>query len=168
MYNHKTKIVVIQMAKEDDITSIRIPKSVKEDLKELALEKEPMHVTIQRLIKENWELKMANNMLQSNIDLMKQQKARESFTNKLNALDKENQLAYMVIMKIATDIVPSEDERVETLINNDFLTGLINDGKHDVIYTACELVKEQIKTGDSMFYNQLDIVDKYVEYVQNQ
>ena len=156
------------MAKDNDITTIRIPKSVKAELKKLALEKEPMHVTIQRIIKENWELKMVNNMLQSNINLMKQEKARESFTNKLNALDKENQMAYMVIMKIATDIVPSADERVETLIGNDFLTGLINDGKKDMIYKACELVKEQIKTGDSMFYNQLDIVDEYVAYVENQ
>lgn len=156
------------MANDSDITTIRIPKSVKAELKKLALEKEPMHVTIQRIIKENWELKMVNNMLQSNINLMEQQKARESFTNKLNALDKENQMAYMVIMKIATDIVPSADERVETLIGNDFLTGLINDGKYDVIYTACDLVKEQIKTGDSMFYNQLNIVDEYVAYVENQ
>ena len=37
-----------------------------------------------------------------------------------------------------------------------------------MIYKACELVKEQIKTGDSMFYNQLDIVDEYVAYVENQ
>ena len=31
-----------------------------------------------------------------------------------------------------------------------------------------DIVKEQIKSGDSMFYNQLDIVDRYVEYVNNQ
>lgn len=151
-----------------DITSIRVPKSVKDELKKVALDKEPMHLTIQRLIKENFELRMVNNMLQSNINLMEQQREREQFTAKLNALDKENQMAYMVIMKIATDIVPSEDERVNTLIHNDYLTGLINDGKADMIYKACELVKEQIKTGDSMFYNQLDIVDRYVEYVENQ
>lgn len=156
------------MPKENEITTIRIPKCVKDELKKLALEKEPMHVTIQRLIKENFELKTTNNMLQSNIKLMEQQQARESFTNKLNALDKENQLAYMVIMKIATDIVPSEDERVDALIHNDFLTGLINDGKSDVIYNACELVKLQIKSGNSRYYNQLDIIDEYVEYVNNQ
>lgn len=156
------------MAKESDITTIRIPKSVKDELKKLALEKEPMHVTIQRLIKENFELKTVNNMLQSNIKLMEQEKARESFTNKINTLDKENQMAYMVIMKIATDIVPSVDERINTLIHNDYLTGLIHDGKTDVIYNACELVTLQIKMGDSMFYNQLDIINEYLEYVENQ
>lgn len=152
----------------NDTTSIRIPKTVRDELKKVALPKESIHGTISRLIKENFELKMVNNLLQSNINLMEQQREREQFTAKLNALDKENQMAYMVIMKIATDIVPSEDERFNTLIHNDYLTGLINDGKHDMIYKACELVKEQIKTGDSMFYNQLDIVDRYVEYVENQ
>lgn len=156
------------MAKESDITSIRIPKSVKAELKKVALEKEPMHVTIQRLIRENADLRMANNMLQNNINFMEQEKARESFTAKLNGLDKENQLAYMVIMKIATDIVPSASERVGALCDNDFLTGLINDGKADIVYNACELVKLQIKMGDSMFYEQLDIIDEYVAYVENQ
>lgn len=156
------------MAKETDITSIRIPKSVKDELKGVALEKEPMHVTIQRLIRENADLRMANRMLQNNINFMEQEKARESFTNKINGLDKENQMAYMVIYKITTDIVPSEDERIDTLIHNDFLTGLITDGKADAIHKACDLVKEQIKLGDSMFYNQLDIIDEYLEYVDNQ
>jgi hypothetical protein len=156
------------MAKETDITTIRIPRDVKAELDKVALPKESYHVTISRLIKENTELRMVNNMLQSNINLMEQQKARDSFTNKLNGLDKENQLAYMVIYKVSSDIVPSEDERVETLIHNDFLTGLINEDKQDKIYKACELAKEQIKLGDSMFYNQLDIVDRYVEYVESQ
>lgn len=160
--------MVVLMAKESDITTIRIPKSVKDELKDVANDKEPYHATISRLIKENTELKMVNNMLQSNIDLMEQQKAREQFTNKLNELDKENQMAYLIIYKVVSDIVPSEDERFETLIHNDFLTGLINEDKQDKIYKACELVKEQIKLGDSMFFNQLYIVDEYVEYVENQ
>ena len=160
--------MVVLMAKESDITTIRIPKSVKDELKDVANDKEPYHATISRLIKENTELKMVNNMLQSNIDLMEQQKAREQFTNKLNELDKENQMAYLIIYKVASDIVPSENERIETLIHNDFLTGLINEDKQDKIYKACELVKEQIKLGDSMFFNQLYIVDEYVAYVENQ
>lgn len=41
------------MAKETDVTSIRIPKSVKAELQDVALEKEPLHVTIQRLIQQN-------------------------------------------------------------------------------------------------------------------
>lgn len=45
------------MTKENDVTSIRIPKSVKEDLKNIALTKEPYHATIQRLIRENKSLK---------------------------------------------------------------------------------------------------------------
>jgi len=156
------------MAKDSGVTTIKIPKSVKAELDNVANDKEPYHATISRLINENFELRMVNKMLQSNINLMEQAKARDSFTNKLNGLDKENQMAYMVIYKIASDIVPSEDARVETLISNDFLTGLINEDKQDKIYKACELAKEQIKLGDSMFYNQLDIVDRYVEYVENQ
>lgn len=156
------------MAKESEITTIRIPKSVKAELKDVALPKESYHATISRLIRENTDLRMANKMLQNNIKFMEQENERQSFANRINGLDKENQLAYMVIMKIATDIVPSADERVDTLINNDYLTGLINDGKVDMIYKACELVKEQVKLGDSMFYNQLDIIDEYVAYVENQ
>lgn len=156
------------MAKETDITSIRVPKSVKDELKEVALEKEPIHVTIQRLIKENTALRIANNMLQSNIEMMEQAKKRESFTNKLNACDKDTQMAYMVIWKIASDLMPSESERVDALINNDFLTGLIIEDKQEKIFVACELTKEQIQLGDEMFYNQLDIVDEYLEYVNNQ
>lgn len=59
------------MAKENDITSIRIPKSVKADLKEVALEKEPYHATIQRLMNENQQLKKANANSEYLIDLMK-------------------------------------------------------------------------------------------------
>lgn len=158
--------MVIDMA--NDTTSIRIPKTVRDELKEVALPQESIHATISRIIKENFELKTMNKLLQSNIKLIEQQKDRELFNAKLNALDKENQMAYMVIMKIATDIVPSADERVDTLMYNDYLTGLINNDKKDMIYKACELVKEQIKAGDSMFYNQLDIVDEYVAYVENQ
>lgn len=156
------------MAKETDITSIRVPKSVKDELKEIALEKEPMHVTIQRLIKENTDLRIANNMLQSNIEMMEKEKARESFTNKLNRCDKDTQMAYMMIWKIASDLIPSADERVQSLINNDFLTGLINEDKQEKIFVACELTKEQIKLGSEDFYNQLDIVDEYWKYVENQ
>lgn len=50
------------MAKESDISSIRIPKSVKDELKDVALEKEPMHLTIQRLIRENKHLKKENDI----------------------------------------------------------------------------------------------------------
>ena len=152
----------------NDTTSIRIPKNVRDEIKEVALPKESIHATISRLIRENADLKMANKMLQNNINFMEQEKARESFNAKFNELDKENQLAYMVIHKVATDIVPSVDERVNTLIYNDFLTGLINEDKQDKIYKACELVKEQIKLGDSMFFNQLYIVDEYKAYVENQ
>lgn len=59
------------MVTGNEITSMRIPKSVKAELKKMALEREPMHVTIQRLIKENLELKKMNDLLQTNIELMK-------------------------------------------------------------------------------------------------
>lgn len=67
------------MAKETDITSIRVPKSVKEALKEVALEKEPMHLTIQRIIKENENLEKANA---KNDELIEQYRFRNSYINK--------------------------------------------------------------------------------------
>lgn len=60
------------MAKESDITSIRIPKSVKYELKKVALEKEPFHVTIQRLIQENKCLKKSNERADELIKLYKE------------------------------------------------------------------------------------------------
>lgn len=60
------------MAKESDITSIRIPKSVKDELKDVAIEKEPYHVTIQRLIQENHYLKQSNERADELIALYKE------------------------------------------------------------------------------------------------
>lgn len=48
------------MAKEKDITTIRIPISVKAELDGVANDKEPYHATIQRLISENKQLKKAD------------------------------------------------------------------------------------------------------------
>lgn len=153
------------MAKENDITSIRVPKTVKDELKKVALEKEPYHATIQRLIRENTDLRISNNMLQNNIKFMEREKKMKMIVDDINRLDKDYKTAYMVMWKIASDLVPSADERVQSLINNDFLTGLINDGKSEGIHKASELVKEQIRLGDERYYDQLDIVDEYLEYV---
>lgn len=57
---------------ENDITSLRIPKNVKEELKELSLNKEPLHLTIQRLIEENRHLKKINEKNEELIDLYKE------------------------------------------------------------------------------------------------
>lgn len=51
-----------------EITSIRITKTVKQELKEVALDKEPMHLTIQRLINENQQLRKIN---EKNEELLK-------------------------------------------------------------------------------------------------
>ena len=51
-----------------EITSIRITKTVKQELKEVALDKEPIHLTIQRLINENQQLKKIN---EKNEELLK-------------------------------------------------------------------------------------------------
>ena len=58
-----------------DITSIRITKTAKQELQDMALEKEPMHLTIQRLIIENRQLKQMN---QKNEELL------EFYKDKLN------------------------------------------------------------------------------------
>ncbi|MBE6500742.1 MAG: hypothetical protein E7Z73_07010 [Methanobrevibacter millerae] len=59
------------MTKESDITSIRIPKSVKLELGKVALDKESYHITIQRLIKENQQLKKSNERSDELIELYK-------------------------------------------------------------------------------------------------
>ena len=51
-----------------DITSIRITKILKQELQEVALDKEPMHLTIQRLINENQQLRKIN---EKNLELLK-------------------------------------------------------------------------------------------------
>ena len=51
-----------------DITSIRITKILKQELQEVALDKEPMHLTIQRLINENQQLRKIN---EKNEELLK-------------------------------------------------------------------------------------------------
>lgn len=57
----------------DDITSIRITKTVKKELKEVALDKEPMHLTIHRLINENRQLKMINEKNEELLEFYKKE-----------------------------------------------------------------------------------------------
>lgn len=59
------------MTKENDITSIRIPKSVKLELGKVALDKESYHITIQRLIKENHQLNKSNERSDELIEIYK-------------------------------------------------------------------------------------------------
>ena len=60
------------MTNESDITSIRIPKSVKHELSKVALDKESYHITIQRLIKENHQLRKTNERCDDLINLYKE------------------------------------------------------------------------------------------------
>ncbi len=155
------------MAKETEITTIRIPKSVKDALSDVATEREPYHATISRLISENKQLKQINDNYAEMIEMYKQQE-RVAFTDKINEYFKKGSdetLAYVVIRKIATDLLPSESERTDALVNNDFLTGLLNDGKEEIVLNASALVKEEILLGDSAFYNQINIVDEFLKYV---
>ena len=66
-----------------DITSIRVPKSVKDELKSVALEKEPYHATIQRLIRENKQLKQSNEQSNVLMDMM-----QDEYALKLRAYEK--------------------------------------------------------------------------------
>lgn len=67
-----------------DITSIRITKTVKKELQEVALDKEPMHLTIHRLINENRQLKKINKKNEELIRLYKEK-----------ALDLNNKLVFL-------------------------------------------------------------------------
>lgn len=152
----------------NDATSIRIPKTVRDELKKVALPQESIHATISRLISENKQLKQINDNYAEMIEMYKQQE-RVAFVDKINEYFKKGSdetIAYVVIRKIATDLIPSESERVDALVNNDFLTGLVNDGKEDIVYDACNLVKEEILLGDSHFYNQIGIIEKFLEHIR--
>ncbi len=61
---------MIHLAKESEITTIRVPKSVKDELDDVSLEKESYHVTIQRLIRENKQLKQTNERYNSLIKII--------------------------------------------------------------------------------------------------
>lgn len=165
--------MVVLMAKESDITSIRIPKSVKAELEDVAFEKEPMHVTIQRLIRDNKHLKKENERYDNIINAMLEKtgykedktdlmlKTITAFCNK--GYDEFG--AYMSINKIAGDITLSESERIDALVNNDFLTELLNDGKDEIVLKASKLVKEQTEILDVKFHNQIFIVDEFLKYI---
>ena len=57
----------------NDITSIRITKTVNQELQEVALEKEPMHLTIHRLIHENKQLKKINKKNEELLEFYKRE-----------------------------------------------------------------------------------------------
>lgn len=90
------------MAKDNDVTSIRIPRSVKAELQDLALEKEPMHLTIQRLIKEN--------------DAMKK---------RISGLESEKQ-SFMDTVNVLTAIVNKQDEVLKETGDNGAGTNVVD------------------------------------------
>lgn len=63
--------MVIKLPKENEITTIRISKSIKDELKDVGLPQEPMGLTIQRLIKENQDLKKSNEKNDELLELYK-------------------------------------------------------------------------------------------------
>ena len=158
------------MTKEKEITTIRIPKSLKDELKEMAFDNEPYHATIKRILNENENLKELNEnkdkqiAMQENIRRNEFNYKLENFTNKNN----DNFTAYFVIMKIATDLVPSEEERTFKLVENAFIQKLVYEGKKEIVFEASELVKQQIKLGNSKFFNQTEIIDRFLFILKGQ
>ena len=73
------------MAKEDNITTIRVPKSVKDELQKVALPKESMHLTIQRILNEKQQLVSINEKNEDIIRLYKE-KELESINDALKGM----------------------------------------------------------------------------------
>lgn len=158
------------MANENEITTIRIPKSLKNDLKEMAFDNEPYHITIKRILNENENLKELNENKDKQI-AMQENIRRNEFNYKLENFcneNNDNSTAYFVIMKIATDLVPTEEERVIKLAENGFIQKLVYEGKKEIVFEASELVKEQIKLGNSKFFNQTEIIDRFLFILKGQ
>ena len=156
------------MPKENEITTIRISKTIKKELQNVALPQEPMGLTIQRLISENKQLKETNENYSKMINMFQQKTIKLTMDKVVDFCNTGSDEfgAYMVIHKITTDLVPSEDERIDALVSNDFINNLIDDGKDDIVLKASELVKEQIvNVGNERYHNQVDIVDKFLEMV---
>jgi len=123
------------MTKENDITSIRVPKSVKEELGKVALAKESYHVTIQRLIQENQQLKKANERSDELISLYKEMNIgsydSSSFAKKVceeylsNPKHCPTLESYKQINTIIFSAIPSEEKikGLELSYNNDWNEG---------------------------------------------
>ena len=78
---------MIKLPKENEITTIRVPKSVKDALNDMATEKEPYHATISRLINENKQFKKTNKQNEDYIEMLKDQtKDSQHFLNGLQFL----------------------------------------------------------------------------------
>lgn len=158
------------MTKEKEKTTITIPKTLKDELSEVAFDNEPYHVTIKRILTENENLKEMNKnkdkiiAINENIQRNEFEYKLKNFTNE----SKDNFTAYFVIMKITTDLVPTEDERMVKLAENGFIQQLVYNGKKEIVFEASELVKEQIKLGNEKFYNQLDIIDRFLFILKGQ
>ena len=158
------------MTKEKENTTITIPNSLKSELKEIALDGEPYHLTIKRILNENENLKELNENKDKQIAMQENIRRNEvnykikNFCNE----NKDNFTAYFVIKKIATDLIPTEDERVIKLAENGFIQKLVYEGKKEIVFEASELVKEEIKLGNSKFFNQTEIIDRFLFILKGQ
>lgn len=114
------------MANNSEITTIRIPRSLKDELKDMALPKEPMHLTIQRLIGENKQLKKADERNDALIEMYKFRTSQigdlsvqARFLNGVieNDFDNYNSFldAYRRLNNALLDFDASEDERYQQL-----------------------------------------------------
>lgn len=108
-----------------DITSIRITKTVKKELQEVALDKEPMHLTIHRLINENRQLKKMNEKNEELLELYNEKYKgyypMMQFTNKVidEYLENNSNITlktYGDIVKIIYNDKPF-DKKIENLID---------------------------------------------------
>lgn len=159
------------MTTEKEITSIRVPKTLQKELKEIALDGEPYHITIKRILTENQNLKKQNETNDRQIAMLENIR-RNAFNDKLNSFcneSKENLTAYLVIRKIATDIVPTAEERTIKLCENGLIQEFVYCGKKDIVFKASELIKEDIELFSSAeFLNQIEIIDRFLFILKGQ
>ena len=132
--------MVVLMAKESDITTIRIPKSVKDELKDVANDKEPYHATISRLVSENQQLKQSNEL---NVELLSLYRNKEKFSYNGNAF---------------------ADKVIEDFIYGDGTYTLQLYKSIDEIYFSNKSIDEKIKSLEDVFksdetYDGVDSLD---------
>ena len=132
----------------EDITTIKLPKSLKEELDNIKYyETEPVYNVVKRLIEENKQLK------EDKKELYKMALATEDSAALINNVHK----ATYFIAKVIEDVGTAEEEKLQVL--KTYLKEMLETDPTSIL-TAIEILKDMAE-GSS-----LDILTKFENYVK--
>lgn len=132
----------------EDITTIKLPKTLKEELDSLKYyEKEPVYNVVKRLIEENKQLK------EDKVQLYKLALRTEDSVALVNNVHK----ATYFIAKVIEDVGTTEEEKLQVL--KTYLKGMLEEDP-DSILTSIDILK------DSTSGSSEDILTKFENYIK--